>query len=76
MHIDTMMNISMLHDQTLLELEDYENVYLEKKANDVFDNFMRAFVLEVSYIRSLQFDMGTILQKVKERQEEQRKIGI
>jgi len=22
------MNISMLHDQTLLELEDYENVYL------------------------------------------------
>lgn len=40
-----MMNISILHDQTLLELEDYENVYLEKKANDVFDNFMRAFVL-------------------------------
>ena len=28
LHIDSMMNISMLHDQTLLELEDYENVYL------------------------------------------------
>lgn len=71
-----MMNISMLHDQTLLELEDYEHVYLEKKANDVFDNFMRAFVLEVSFIRSLQFDMGTILTKVKEKQEDQRKLVI
>ena len=29
---------------------------------------MRAFVLEVSFIRSLQFDMGTILTKVKEKQ--------
>lgn len=76
LHIDSMMNISMLHDQTLLELEDYENVYLEKKANEVFDNFIRAFVLEVSYIRSLQFDMGTILTKVKEGQEEQRKVVI
>lgn len=71
-----MMNISMLHDQTLLELEDYENVYLEKKANDVFDNFMRAFVLEVSFIRSLQYDVGTILTKVKEKQEEQRKVVL
>lgn len=76
LHIDSMMNISILHDQTLLELEDYENVYLQKKANDVFDNFMRAFVLEVSYIRSLQFDMGTILSKVKERQQQQRNLVI
>jgi hypothetical protein len=37
---------------------------------------MRAFVLEVSFIRSLQFDVGTILQKVKDRQEEQRKVVI
>jgi hypothetical protein len=69
MQIDNMMNIAVLHDQTLLELEDYEHIYLERKANDVFDNFMRAFVLEVSFIRSLQFDVGTILQKVKDRQE-------
>ena len=56
----------MLHNQTLEELDDYETSYLEKKANDVFDNFMRAFVLEVSFIRNMQFDVTAILQKVND----------
>ncbi len=34
----------------------------------MFDNFMRVFVLEVSFIRSMQFDVGNILQKVKDKQ--------
>ena len=42
----------------------------------MFDNFMRAFVLEVSYIRSMQFDVGTILQKVKDKQEEHKKVAL
>ena len=37
---------------------------------------MRAFVLEVSYIRSMQFDVGTILQKVKDKQEEHKKVAL
>jgi hypothetical protein len=51
-------------------------VYLEQKGSDVFDNFMRAFVLEVSFIRSMQFDVGTILQKVKDKQEEHKKVAL
>lgn len=42
---------------------------MENKAADIFDTFMRAFVLEVSYIRSMQFDVGTILLRVKENQD-------
>lgn len=63
-----MMELTMTHNQILKNLDDYETIYLERKGSDVFDNFMRAFVLEVSYIRSMQFDVGTILQKVKDRQ--------
>jgi hypothetical protein len=37
---------------------------------------MRAFVLEVSFIRSMQFDVGTILQKVKDKQEEHKKVAL
>lgn len=37
---------------------------------------MRAFVLEVSFIRSMQFDVGGILQRVKEHQEEHRKVAL
>lgn len=66
--VDGMMELTMTHNQILHDLEEYETVYLEKKGSDVFDNFMRAFVLEVSFIRSMQFDVGNILQKVKERQ--------
>lgn len=40
-----MMDLTMLHNQTLEELYNYEDVHLEEKANEVFDNFMRAFVL-------------------------------
>ena len=56
----------MLHNQTLEELDEYETIYLEQKAHDVFDNFMRTFVLEVSFIRSMQFDVTSILQKVND----------
>jgi fumarylacetoacetate (FAA) hydrolase family protein len=51
-------------------------VQLEKKGSEVFDHFMRAFVLEVSFIRSMQFDVGGILQRVKEQQEEHRKVAL
>ena len=44
-HIDGMMDLTMVHDQTAQELSEYETIYLEQKAKDVFDNFMRAFVL-------------------------------
>jgi sulfur relay (sulfurtransferase) DsrC/TusE family protein len=37
---------------------------------------MRTFVLEVSFIRSMQFDVGGILQRVKEHQEEHRKVAL
>jgi hypothetical protein len=37
---------------------------------------MRAFVLEVSFIRSMQFDVGNILQKIKDKQEEHRKVAL
>lgn len=40
-----MMELTMLHNQTNEEVSEYETVYLEQKANDVYDNFMRAFVL-------------------------------
>ena len=66
----------MLHNQTLEELDDYETSYLEKKANDVFDNFMRAFVLEVSFIRNMQFDVTAILQKVNDSKDENKKLSI
>lgn len=59
----------MLHHQTLDELNEYETVYLEQKASDVYDNFMRAFVLEVSFIRSMSFDVTSILQKVNDRKD-------
>jgi len=64
-----MMELTMTHNTILKTLDEYETVYLERKGADVFDNFMRAFVLEVSFIRSMQFDVGTILQKVKDKQE-------
>jgi hypothetical protein len=35
---------------------------------------MRAFVLEVSFIRSMQFDITSILQKVNDRKEENKRI--
>ena len=35
----------MTHNQILKNLDDYETIYLERKGSDVFDNFMRAFVL-------------------------------
>ena len=44
-HVDGMMDLTMIHNTTVEELNEYESVYLEQKANDVFDNFMRAFVL-------------------------------
>jgi sulfur relay (sulfurtransferase) DsrC/TusE family protein len=37
---------------------------------------MRAFVLEVSFIRSMQFDVGSILQRVKDHQEQHRKVAL
>lgn len=37
---------------------------------------MRAFVLEVSFIRNMQFDVTTILQKVNDKKEEYKKISI
>lgn len=37
---------------------------------------MRAFVLEVSFIRSMQFDVTTILQKVNDNKEYNRKISF
>ncbi len=58
----------MTHNQIIHDLDDYQTVYLQRKGSDVFDCFMRAFVLEVSFIRSMQFDVGTVLQRVKERQ--------
>lgn len=33
-------------------------------------------MLEVSFIRSMQFDVGNILQKVKDRQEEHKKVAL
>lgn len=74
--VDGMMELTMTHNQILRDLEDYETVYLENKGSEVFDCFMRAFVLEVSFIRSMQFDVGTVLQRVKERQEEHRKVAL
>jgi len=74
--VDGMMELTMTHNQILRDLEEYETVYLEKKGSEVFDSFMRAFVIEVSFIRSMQFDVGTILQRVKERQEEHRKVAL
>ena len=74
--VDGMMELTMTHNQILRDLEDYETVYLERKGSEVFDNFMRAFVLEVSFIRSMQFDVGTILQRVKDRQEEHRQVAL
>ena len=71
-----MMELTMTHNHILKTLEDYETIYLEKKGSEVFDNFMRAFVLEVSFIRSMQFDVGTILQKVNDRQEEHKKVAL
>jgi hypothetical protein len=66
--VDGMMELTMTHNHILKSLDDYETIYLEQKGADVFDNFMRAFVLEVSFIRSMQFDVSTILQKVKDHQ--------
>lgn len=43
--VDGMMSLTMTHNQILQALDEYETVYLEKKGSDVFDNFMRAFVL-------------------------------
>ncbi len=71
-----MMELTMTHNQILHDLEDYQTVYLEKKGSEVFDNFMRAFVLEVSFIRSMQFDVGNILQKVKQHQQEHKKVAL
>ena len=71
-----MMELTMTHNQILRDLDDYETVYLERKGSEVFDNFMRAFVLEVSFIRSMQFDVGTILQRVKDHQEEHRQVAL
>lgn len=75
-HIDGMMDLTMLHNQTLEELDNYESIYLEQKANDVYDNFMRTFVLEVAFIRSMQFDVTGILQKVEERRDEGKRVEI
>ena len=75
-HIDGMMDLTMLHNETLEELDEYEKIYLSAKANDVFDNFMRTFVLEVSFIRSMQFDVTTILQKLNDNKDENKRISI
>lgn len=74
--VDGMMVLTMTHNHIMRALDEYETVYLERKGSDVFDNFMRAFVLEVSFIRSMQFDVGTILQKVKDKQEEHKKVAL
>ena len=74
--VDGMMELTMTHNQILRDLDSYETVYLERKGSEVFDNFMRAFVLEVSFIRSMQFDVGTILQRVKDKQEEHKQVAL
>ena len=71
-----MMDLTMLHNQTVQELNEYETIYLEQKANDVFDNFMRAFVLEVSFIRSMQFDVGNILSRVNDGRDEKKRLSM
>lgn len=63
-----MMELGIVYNQTVNELHKYEEMNLEQKANDVYDNFMRTFVLEVSFIRSMQFDVSTILQKINDNQ--------
>ncbi len=68
-HVDGMMDLTMLHNQTVEELNQYETTYLEQKASDVYDNFMRAFVLEVSFMRNIQFDMTNILQRINDKKE-------
>ena len=65
--VNKMMELTMTHNIIIKDLEDYETVYLENKGLQVFDNFKRAFVLEVSFIRNMQFDVGNILQKMNQR---------
>ena len=71
-----MMQLTMEHNRILQDLDEYETVYLERKGSQVFDNFMRAFVLEVSFIRSMQFDVGNILQRIKDKQEQHKKVAL
>lgn len=74
--MDGMMDLTMLHNQTVEELNQYETTYLEQKASDVYDNFMRAFVLEVSFMRNIQFDMTNILQRINDKKEENKRIAF
>ena len=37
---------------------------------------MRTFVLEVSFIRSMQFDVTAILQKVNDNKDENKRVSI
>lgn len=71
-----MMQLTMEHNRILQDLDEYETVYLQRKGSQVFDNFMRAFVLEVSFIRSMQFDVGNILQRIKDKQEQHKKVAL
>jgi hypothetical protein len=40
----------------------------------MYDNFMRAFVLEVSFMRNIQFDITKILQNVNEVKEQNKEM--
>ena len=53
-----------------------ETKFLESKANNVFDNLMRVFILELSFMKSTEFDVNNILKKIKDEQETNRKIAL
>lgn len=62
-----MMDLTMQHNSTVEQLNEYETFYLEQKALDVYDNFMRAFIFEVSYNRNMQNDVTSILTRVNDK---------
>lgn len=65
--VDGMMDLTMQHNSTVEQLNEYETYYLEQKALDVYDNFMRAFIFEVSYNRNMQNDVTSILTRVNDK---------
>lgn len=75
-HVDGMMDMTMLHNKTVEELNEYETTYLDQKANDVYDNFMHTFFLEASHVRSIQFDVTSILQRIYDKKDEHKRISL
>ena len=57
-------NSEIVDTQGILVRE--ETKFLENKANSVFDNIMRVFILELSFMKSIEFDVNNILRKIKD----------